>query len=165
MKNFGSLILGIFLGALCMYFYLNNNKEKGLNPIIKPRGVISSEAAMVLDSTYNSRYNLISDSIVKRPDNRSTWWSIEDISNYIVYAKSEANSLGYSLDGLRVYLGAYPTVKDTVGYTTMFIVPTGSLSKDNDSIGFRTDLKHDIKDIDPLNMGSGGNPPNSNYPQ
>lgn len=165
MKNLGSLILGLIIGALLMYFYMNNLYGSHIsNPIIKPRGVISPNQAIVLDSTYNSRHTLISDSIVNRPDNRSSWWSLDDVTNYIDYAKNQSDSLGYNMSGLRIYLGAYPTVKNQVGYTTMFMVPTGELQMVEGSKGFTASANNDIEGANPLNMGTAGNPPNSNYP-
>jgi len=165
MKNLGSLILGLIIGALVMYFYSNNlNGSHVTDPIIKPRGVITPNQAIVLDSTYNSRHTLISDSIVKRPDNRSSWWSLDDVTNYIDYAKNQSDSLGYNMSGLRVYLGAYPTSKNQVGYTTMFMVPTGDVKMVDGSKGFAASANTDIEGANPLNMGTAGNPPNSNYP-
>jgi len=170
MKNLGSLILGLIIGAVIMYFYCSSLGEpETMVPditIIKPKGVISPKEAIVLDTTYNSRHELISKNIVKRPDNRSSWWSIDDINNYITYAKSQADTLGYELDGLRVYAGAYPEVKGIVGYTTMFIVPTGYKKLPPGTSNFAAQGgKNDIQGGDPLNEGSGGYPPNANYPQ
>lgn len=44
--------------------------------------------------------------------------------NYLNYAENESKDLGYTMDGVRVYLGAHATTKE-VGYTTMFLVSTG----------------------------------------
>ena len=101
-----------------------SNKGDGTTAIIKPKGVITPTEAKVLDTTFNLRHKLISDSIVIRPDNRSSWWSLDDITNYLEYAKHKADSLGYAMSGVRVYLGAYPEENGQVGYTTMFMVPT-----------------------------------------
>ena len=166
MKNLGTLILGIILGALLMYFYFNmSNKGDGTTAIIKPKGVITPTEAKVLDTTFNLRHKLISDSIVIRPDNRSSWWSLDDITNYLEYSKHKADSLGYAMSGVRVYLGAYPEENGQVGYTTMFMVPTGSETQVNEGFKFEAINNEDLTGIGPLNMGTGGNPPNSNYPQ
>jgi len=44
--------------------------------------------------------------------------------DYLNYAENESKDLGYTMDGVRVYLGAHATTKE-VGYTTIFLVPTG----------------------------------------
>jgi hypothetical protein len=70
------------------------------------------------------------------------------------------------MDGLRVYLGAYPKVDGQEGLTTMFIVPTG---KENKSKGSMFPIfqggSGDIKGADGLNLGTQGHPPGANYPQ
>ena len=166
MKNLGTLILGILLGALLMYFYLNtSNKKEAITASIKPNGIITPTEAKLLDYTFDLRHKLVSDSIVKRPDNRSCWWSINDITNYLQYSKHKADSLGYAVNGIRVYLGAYPETKGLVGYTTMFMVPTGVKTQVNKNAKLDASKGNDITGIGPLNMGSAGNPPNSNYPQ
>ncbi|WP_452224590.1 hypothetical protein [Lacinutrix chionoecetis] len=167
MKNFLSLLLGLIIGALIMYFYCCRD-TMGAIEITKPNGVITPSEAMTLDRAYNSRHQLISDSIVKRPDNRSSWWSLQDIKNYLDYAEDQSEDLGYTMDGVRVYLGAYPDDGENVGYTTMFMVPTSSQIEElqNQKGGSAARVGHggDIPGGDPLNMGTGGNPPNSNYP-
>ncbi len=62
----------------------------------------------------------------RNKDDRSTWWSIDDIENYIAFAKNQTDSLDYGITGIRVYLGVYG---DNAGRTkknlsTMFLVPT-----------------------------------------
>ncbi|WP_417858678.1 hypothetical protein [Xanthomarina gelatinilytica] len=167
MKNFSLLVLGIIIGALATYFFCpmcdDDNTEVG---IVAPKGLITPEEAKTLDQAFNSRHALISDSIVKRPDNRSAWWSLEDMKNYLKYAENESKELGYTMDGVRVYLGAYPT-EAKVGYTTMFMVPTGveNISQGNSSL-FNM-LPPGGGDIPGggLNGGDPGMPPPANYPQ
>lgn len=168
MRNFISLIVGLFIGALIMYFVCNKNTEEGAIEIIKPNGVISPREAEILDENFNARHQLISAEIVMRPDNRSSWWSLQDIQDYIVYAQNQSKELGYTMDGIRVYLGAYPDTKagdsTTVGYTTMFIVPTSSDITARG--GTATKPKNaDIPGVNPINQGTGGYPPSANYPQ
>lgn len=164
MKNSISLIIGLLIGALIMYFLCNKNtNQEDAIEITKPAGVISPLKAKSLDENYNQRHELISNEIVNKPDNRSSWWSLQDIQNYIVYAQNQSRDLGVEMNGIRVYLGAYPDDGNNVGYTTMFLVPTtndlgntgGSQNKGN----------NDIPGADPLNMGGDGNPPSANYPQ
>tara|TARA_R100000951_G_C2564388_1_gene156657 strand:- start:79 stop:345 length:267 start_codon:yes stop_codon:yes gene_type:complete len=85
---------------------------------------------------------------------------------YLKYAENEFKELGYTMDGVRVYLGAYPTEAE-VGYTTMFMVPTGveNISQGNSSL-FNM-LPPGGGDIPGggLNGGGPGMPPPANYPQ
>ncbi|RLJ68723.1 hypothetical protein CLV86_0112 [Lacinutrix venerupis] len=168
MKNLFTLVLGLIIGALIMYFFCCKTENLGAVEITKPRGVITPSEAAILDEQYNSRHTLISDSIVDRSDNRSSWWSLEDIRNYLDYAENQSRELGYTMDGLRVYLGAYKTENGVVGYTTMFMVPTSS-EIEQDSIkggsARRAGNGGDIPGGDPLNMGQNGTPPGGNYPQ
>ena len=173
MKNLLSLILGLIIGALIMYFYCSKTKDTMSSIVItKPSGVISPKEAKTLDRAYTSRHKLISDSIVKRPDNRSSWWSLQDMQDYLKYAENQSKELGYTMDGVRVYLGAYPdeTIDSTatVGYTTMFIVPTSSEIEQESQRGgsaFRAGDGGDVPGGDPLNDGGDGYPPPANYPQ
>jgi len=169
MKNFGLLVLGIILGALAMYFYCCNDGDLAVEEPTKPSGLISSKEAKVLDEAYNVKHRIINDSLFKKStdggDNRSSWWSTEDIQNYINHAENQAGELGYTMDGLRVYLGSYPQVDGQEGLTTMFFVPTGT---ENTSKGNMSPIvfgsNEDIPGGDVLNNGGHGNPPGANYP-
>lgn len=169
MKNLLTLLLGLIIGALIMYFYCCAD-AKDMTPmdIVKPKGVITESEGKVLDKAFDSRHALISRNIVKRPDNRSSWWSLKDMRDYLNYAENQSKNLGYTMDGVRVYLGAYPDTKVdttvTVGYTTMFIVPTSSEVSAKGGSAARAG-SGDVPGGDPLNQGSGGNPPSANYPQ
>ena len=176
MKKLSYIILGAILGVVgfyiyCNYFCSHDMKTEAVVSIVKPKGLITPEQAKVLDTSYNERYRLISDSIVTRAggDNRSSWYALEDINNYIKYADSQATSLGYTLDGLRIYAGAHEeTSKFGPGYTTFFFIPTGTK---NTSKGNSVPLivlppgGNDIPGADGLNKGSEGEPPSANYPQ
>lgn len=137
---------------------LSSSKE-----IIKPSGVISPERAMELDANWtNTRANIINYARTDGEDNRSSWWSLQDMRNYLDYAENQATELGYTMDGVRVYFGAYSD-QDTNGYAgqaTMFIVPTGT---SNDG-ATRQAAGSDIQGADPLNRGTNGTPPGQPYP-
>ncbi|NNE33189.1 MAG: hypothetical protein HKN40_12555 [Winogradskyella sp.] len=171
MKNFGLLLLGIILGALVVYFYCSNNQAdmESEPPMLTPKGIISPEQAMVLDSTYNLKHRIINDSLFKKSidggDNRSSWWSLEDIQNYINYAENQAGELGYTMDGLRVYLGSYPDEGGKTGLTTMFFIPTGKKNTSKGSIFSVQSKSGDIPGGSGLNLGQNGHPPEVNYPQ
>jgi len=171
MKNFGLLVLGILLGALAMYFYCYYNQldmETG-PPMVSPNGIISSNDASTLDKAYNLKHSIINDSLFKKStnggDNRSSWWSIEDIQNYINHAEHQSGQLGYTLNGLRVYLGSYPDANGETGLTTMFIVPTGTKDKSKGSFMSFQNVGYDIPGADVLNKSENGKPPGANYPQ
>ncbi|RKE95155.1 hypothetical protein [Ichthyenterobacterium magnum] len=166
MKKIVTLVLGFILGALAMYYYSNQSLGES-EAIVKPKGVITPAEAKTLDQAFNTRHELISDSIVKRPDNRSSWWSLEDMRDYLNYAEKESLELGYTMNGVRVYLGAYPTDKE-VGYTTMFMVPTGNLNVSEGNmtlINYRIGDPQNIPGGSGFNKGADGNPPNANYTQ
>ncbi|MCX7547420.1 hypothetical protein OS188_05565 [Xanthomarina sp. F1114] len=166
MKKLSLLILGVIIGALVTYYFFSNCETKTQVTIVAPKGLITSEEARVLDAAFDKRHALISDSIVRRPDNRSAWWSLKDMRDYLNYAENESKELGYTMDGVRVYLGAYPTDRE-VGYTTMFLVPTGveNISQGNSTlINMLPPGGGDIPGGG-LNGGQPGMPPPANYPQ
>lgn len=176
MKKLSYIIFGAVLGAVgfyvyCNYFCSHDMEIETEMTIVKPKGLITPAQAKVLDTTYNERYRLISDSIVTRGggDNRSSWYALEDINNYIKYADSQATSLGYNLDGLRIYAGAHEeTSKFGPGYTTFFFIPTGTKNTAQGNSTLINLLPQRGGDIDGgfgLNNGQSGQPPSANYPQ
>ncbi len=170
MKKFALLILGIILGALAMYFYTNGTEgEPKALAIIKPKGVITPAEARALGRAFNLKHKIINDSLFKGSktgDNRSSWWAIEDIQNYINYAENQAGELGYIMNGLRVYVGAYPNANGETGLTTMFFIPTGYKNTAKGSmITIPQGVVDDIPGGDGLNKGQQGDPPGANYPQ
>ena len=167
MKKLGLLILGILIGALATYYFCSTSNLVDTDvSIVPPKGLISPEESRILDRAFDSRHVLISDSIVRRPDNRSSWWSLKDMRDYLNYAENESKELGYTMDGVRVYLGAYPT-EGEVGYTTMFLVPTGveNISQGNSTLfNMLPPGGGDIPGGSGLNKGDAGDPPPTNYP-
>lgn len=126
-----------------------------------PKGLITPEQAKTLNDAYTKRHQLISDNITMRPDNRSSWYSLEDIKNYLTLAEAQAKELGYEMDGIRIYCGAYPEDNGKAGYSTSFIVPTINESNGEDGSGSSPDMPGG----DGLNFGGHGDPPGANYPQ
>ncbi|MCB0398988.1 MAG: hypothetical protein KDD26_05070 [Winogradskyella sp.] len=165
MKKLLLLLVGLVIGIAVTYYYLSTNQN--LEEMTKPNGLITPSEIEALDQAYNSRHTIISDSLIKTPDNRSSWYSIEEIESYIAYAKQQAGSLGYTLDGLRIYAGAYPDTKEGPGLMTMFFVPTGSKIVSEGSMlpTVQGGGSNDLQGADGLNRGSGGEPPSANYPQ
>lgn len=166
MKKLILLLLGVAVGFGLCYFYFNSNQteEEMAKP---PQGVITPAEAVVLDTAFNKKHQLISDSLVKQPDNRSAWWSLQDMRDYLDYVEAQTKSLGYTMDGVRVYLGSYPKTAIGEGYTTMFMVPTGDKTTSEGSM-VNAKLDHhgsgDIPGGSGLNHGGQGDPPNANYP-
>ncbi|WP_405571722.1 hypothetical protein [Winogradskyella sp. Asnod2-B02-A] len=171
MKNFGSLILGILLGALAMYFYCSKDADKTEGPVAvaAPYGIISPAKIDSLTQAYNQRHKIISDSLFKKSktkDNRSSWYKLEVIEDYIKYAKHQASENKYTMDGLRLYLGAYPDVSaEEPGLTTLLFVPTGYKNTSEGSFFSMQGRSNDLDDSDGLNLGKEGMPPGANYPQ
>ena len=169
MKNLSYIVLGVILGALATYFFCPRQIEESSIKIVKPKGVISNEKAKELNANWTLHRKAAVDSAAQKQgrkvDNRSVWWSLSDVENYLIYAKNQSDSLGYNMTGIRVYLGVYgknagQTKKDL---STMFIVPTGIPNKEKASsinLNFRGG-KDDIP-APPLNDGTGGD---GGYPQ
>ncbi|WP_298897315.1 hypothetical protein [uncultured Psychroserpens sp.] len=171
MKKLGPIILGIVIGAVAMYFYFHNIKNvDGMSDTPTPKGIISPKEIKVLTEAYNSRYDSINNTVfrgVEGGDNRSSWYSLEDLRNYLTLAEKQAAEQGYTMDGVRIYPGALPAITGRPGYTTFLFVPTGYLDK---SEGNMISLKQggggdDMPDGNGLDMGGEGKPPGANYPQ
>ena len=169
MKKTSLFLLGIILGALATYFFCPRlpKAETMETRIVKPKGVISVEKAKELNANWTLHRKAAVDSAAqkqgRKQDDRSTYWSLVDVEDYLVYAKSQADSLGYDMTGLRVYLGVYGKNAGQAkkGLTTMFITPTGKPSK-SEASSMNLQSGHGDLPIDPLNNGSGGT---GRYPQ
>jgi hypothetical protein len=120
------------------------------------KGLIPPKEAKKLSDAYAPRFELISKSIGKE-DNRSSWWSLDDIRAYLDYAEKQARELGYEMNGIRVYCGAH----GEDGLSTSFIVPTARLIDGKDGGGGNADIPQG----DGLNDGENGWPPGAGYLQ
>ena len=111
MKNVSYLILGFIIGAVLTYYFCPRQLEEPITRIVKPKGVISQEQAKLLNEEGTMYRKAAVDSAAqkqgRKEDDRSTYWTLEDIENYLVYAKNQSDSLGYTMTGIRVYLGVY----------------------------------------------------------
>ena len=101
----------------------------------------------------------------KDKDAISTWFSLDEIKEYIAFVEKERPEA----NGLRIYFGAYskhPNKPEKNALSTVFLVPTkpkvGSLQKDGVAA---TASSSDIEGIDGLNQGQTGYPPYAEYPQ
>ncbi len=93
----------------------------------------------------------------------SAHFTLQEIEQYIAYAKQEAAKSGKKVEGLRIYYGVYTKGKNK-DYTTVFLVPTGSSNKQEGSIVVFQSKPGDL-DVSPMNDGGMGDPPNATYPQ
>ena len=173
MKKLSYIILGFLIGAFATY-YLCPRQVQDMQAevkIIKPKGVITPTQAKALNNNWTKYREAAVDSAARQQgrnkDDRSTWWSLDDIENYIAYSKNQTDSLGYAMTGMRVYLGVYgknagQSKKDL---TTMFMVPTVKKATAKASITpFSLSLQNngDCPTCPPLNNGQGGG---GSYPQ
>ncbi|WP_457615986.1 hypothetical protein [Lutibacter sp.] len=130
---------------------------------------ISSKRAKELNQNFiNTRSKAINKAINK-DDAISSWFSLDEIKKYIAYIESEAKAQGISVNGLRVYFGAYPA-KDIINpkndnLSTVFFVPTTSNIATQKSATAAAGGGSDVETIDGLNLGTMGNPPSAPYPQ
>ncbi|UMB53020.1 hypothetical protein MKD41_11825 [Lutibacter sp. A64] len=132
-----------------------------------PKGLISPKQAKELNQQFIKTRSGELNKIVQKLDNNptekdalSTWFSIEEIKNYINYVESKNKNV----NGLRVYFGSYSNAQNKSkqkNLSTVFIVPTQSKNDDADF----DEGGSDITNIDALNNGTLGNPPSNEYPQ
>ena len=162
MKKISYIILGIIIGALATYYFCPR-KVCAPVKIVKPNGLISPSEAKALSANWTKTRKKAVDSAAGKVDDRSVLWAVDDIQNYLNYAKGQSDSLGYNMTAIRVYLGVYSddTKSNKEGYTTMFIAPFGE--KKNGS-SMETNFKAKgggVIPVSALNEGDGGKKPYS----
>ena len=134
-----------------------------------PKDTITVAQAKILSKNWEQNNPLEVDSTLEVEGSnkkiRSVWWSLEEVKEYLHYAKSKSDSLGYKMTGVRVYLGNYGKDPDPFkkNRNTMFMVPTGA-KKQSKASSLNIFLPPQDPDIPapPLNEGQGGN---EGYPQ
>ena len=117
-----------------------------------PKGIISSVDAQELSDNWTNLRAKANETAAEKPDNRSSWYSFEDMQDFLNLIKEENENV----NGVRFYLGVETTEKDVKGLTTIFMVPT-----ENDGNG----NNKDIPNAKGMDRGDDGNPPNAVYPQ
>ncbi|MGB5944079.1 MAG: hypothetical protein WBG71_14440 [Leeuwenhoekiella sp.] len=166
--NKPKLIALTALAVLSLNFVSCNNhqKKEDQEEVAPPNGVIDSKRALLLQETYTkTRYDTLT-KYLKMEDNRSVWFPLEEVENYLKYARQEAAKNNENVTGMRIYMGAYPADDNDetrAGYSTVFIVPTGKSSKNTGSVFSVFQLGVGDLDVSPLNSGHTGNPPNGTY--
>ena len=132
---------------------------------------ISKDQAIILFDAFKNTKSKELNKIVKNiskgkhdKDAVSSWFSLDDLQDYIDYLKASDPNV----NGVRVYLGAYsekehPEKKDEC-LTTVFMVPTkpgtstGTMEKSGTMSVSSTDNEDD-PDLEALNGGTIGEPP------
>jgi len=159
MKKLGPIILGIIVGAVLTYYFCPR-PEIHQKDIVKPKGVISVKEAIALNDNWTKyrtpELNSITQKQVGKNDNRWAGWTLEDIENYIAFAKNEAKKNKQSVTGFRVYFGVYgeKAQNDKAFLSTLFLAP--QVKEGFSKAGFLNFSSLKDSDIPPLNNGSGG---------
>lgn len=137
---------------------------------------ISPEEAKELNQNFVKTRGKALDKIVEKEEGHphlkdavSSWFSLEELKEYIAYVEAQGKEKNITINGLRIYFGAYAKndkQSNKKGLSTVFLVPTkpivGSMQKDGVEDG---DGGSDIEAIDGLNDGGLGDPPFAGYPQ
>ncbi|MCF7560838.1 hypothetical protein L3X39_09325 [Sabulilitoribacter multivorans] len=165
MKKLTYIILGFIIGAVLTYYFCPRpDNLNAMDSKVKiPKDTISVAEAKQFSKNWEERNPIEIDSTIEvegaRKVTRSVKWPLEEINDYLIYAKAKSDTLGYNMTGVRVYLGNYgenaePSKKNR---NTMFIVPTGKKKKSEASMN-PLNFQGDDEDIlvPPLNNGSGG---------
>ena len=168
MKKVIPFLLGLVIGFAICYFTKGTTESAETTETARvspPKGLITEAEGIELNNAYTPRHRLISDSILRRDDNRSSWWPLQDVRDYLDYAENQSRQLGYTMSGVRIYLGAYPDTQEGPGYTTVFMVPIGTKGTSEAAmLNLRFFGDGDIPGGDGLNAGGNGQPPGGNYP-
>lgn len=172
MKKLGPIILGIIIGALLTYYFCPRPINELPTAVAKkgiPKDTISVAEAKLYSANWAKNNETKIDSTLEvegsKKKMQSVWWSLDDVNEYLAYAKAKSDTLGYTMTGVRIYLGNYGNTKKVIkkNRNTMFIVPTGPR---NTSKASSLNINFLVKEGDipapPLNEGSGGD---GAYPQ
>ncbi|MDP3313890.1 hypothetical protein [Lutibacter sp.] len=138
--------------------------------------LITPQEAKELNQNFIKTRSKELDKIVEREtgnptkkDAISSWFSLEELKEYIAYVEAQGKAKNITVNGLRVYFGAYAKndkKEDKKALSTVFFVPTqaavGSLNKEGVEGG---EGGSDVDSIDGMNYGTSGNPPQAPYPQ
>ncbi|WP_456424648.1 hypothetical protein [Lutibacter sp.] len=141
-----------------------------------PKGLITPLEAKKLNQQFVKTRSKELNKIIEKLDNKpnkkdalSSWFSLEELENYIAYVKEVGVKKGIDINGLRVYFGAYGENKKNPvknNLSTVFLVPTTpkKVQLQKNTVTVVTDSS-DVESIDGLNLGTVGDPPGATYPQ
>ncbi|MBB4807382.1 hypothetical protein HNP38_002686 [Chryseobacterium defluvii] len=150
--------------------------KKCCTPEQIPQGLITNSQAYNLQTNYRNKQEQIQSghAAVYADDVDSFWFSKEKLKEYICYAEEEASKNGKTVNGFRIYMGAYPlnSISDSkIGYNTVFIVPTEKKTlppvnsnakmsgSDASTETIEGNNSEDINSVSPLDYAGAGNPP------
>ncbi|WP_308992006.1 hypothetical protein QLS71_017125 [Mariniflexile litorale] len=166
MKKLMYIILGFIIGAGLTYYFCPRFVNQETIEIDRPTGVITILEAEKLSANWAHNNDTEIDSLIDvegpRKAMRSVMWTLKDVEDYLYYAKHQSDSVGYTMTGVRIYLGNYgkSSIPSKRNRNTMFIVPTGH-EKTSEASNVPSLLgagnKHENIPVDPLNEGTGGN--------
>jgi hypothetical protein len=136
--------------------------------------LISAEKAKELNQNFIKTRGKALDKIVEKErgkpnekDAISSWFSLEELKEFIAHVETEGKKNNINVDGIRIYFGAYAKTDkkvDKKALSTVFLVPTqpsvGSLQKEGAAA-----TSTDIEGMGGMNDGQAGNPPSRSYPQ
>ena len=126
---------------------------------------INFKQAQELNQNFVKTRTKAIDGAIGKKDAISSWFSLEELKEYIAYVEEQGKLRNFDVNGLRVYFGAYSNTVNDVSkkdLSTVFFVPTQAKIKSDENGGGDNS---DITDIDGLNQGQTGNPPSATYPQ
>ncbi|WP_452224592.1 hypothetical protein [Lacinutrix chionoecetis] len=116
-----------------------------------PKGMITAAEAKELNDNWTDLRASANETAAGKPDNRSSWYSLEDMQNFLNQIKEE----NPDVNGVRFYLGVETSEEDEKGLTTIFMVPTKDDGRGNNQ---------DIPEANGMDRGAGGMPPGQDYP-
>lgn len=116
---------------------------------LKPEKCISVAHARSLQDNWVSSRALEIENAIGAEDAREFLFSVSELQQFLDYIKNISTSEGIANPGVRVYFGAYDG--ESSNKATVFLVGTK---------GFETGAPNNYN-IDPLNRGISGHPPNN----
>lgn len=115
----------------------------------KPKNCISVTAAKQLQANWNSTRGIDIEKAMGAKDPCSVTFNIDELQKFIDYVKANTGLSDTKKPGIRVYFAAYDNDKDDKA--TVFLCAANS-DDGNSANNY---------DLDPLNLGSSGWPPNA----
>ena len=168
MKKLALLVVGFVIGALLTYYFCPREIEKmEIMQAAPPSGVISVAEATSLYKNWQKNNSVEIDSTLEvvgsRKKTTNVGWSLNVVKQYLDYAETTADSMGYDMTGISIFMGNYGQNSDPAkkNRNTLFIVPTGSKKLSKASMVNLSVQSSKILDIPPLNDSTGGQ---GNYP-
>jgi hypothetical protein len=129
---------------------------------------ITSQQAKDLNQNFVKTRRKAIDTAIGKKDAVSSWFSLDDLKDYIAFVEKEGADKGITVNGLRIYFGAYSKNEKKANkknLSTVFFVPTQPKKGAQQKDGLTPDGSSDVTEIDGMNDGSVGYPPSAVYPQ